>query len=105
MLSHLGLKFADELHAKTLVGKYIGRVEATVPAGATKLQVQNLCFKFANTELSDILEAPDREAIEEVIYTHGGSASDIWIIFGVLFRDAIFTKRGIEVPKPSTKSR
>ena len=103
-LTKSGKEIARRLNAKELADKYVNDIQ--IPDDASKLQIQEACFTFAHLNLMDVIDKNELEVIEGEIYEAGGSKWDIMIVYGVLFRDAVFKSRGIEIPirPPETQS-
>ena len=103
-LTKSGKEIARRLNAKELADKYVSDIQ--IPDDASKLQIQEACLTFAHLNLMDVIDKNELEVIEGEIYEAGGSKWDIMIVYGVLFRDAVFKSRGIEIPvrPPETQS-
>lgn len=93
-----GQDISNELEAPRLVEEYLSNAEDGLPDNANELTIQKHCFKFAKKALLDTVDAKQRARIEKSIYDEGQGDDNILVIFGILFRDAVFRKRGITVP-------
>lgn len=98
-LTNKGLEVARKIDAQTLVDKYIERVHSIISNDAHKLSIQEICFNYARNQFLGIVEAKERQIIWDAIYEEGGNADEVLVIYGVLFRNSIFEKRNIPVPK------
>lgn len=104
-LSQIGRNLSERMKAEVIVKAHLDRVRFRIPEDAHKLQIQDICFNYAlNGEFLSNVSHAERKLIWDFIYETGGNGADILIIYGILFRDAIFEERGIIAPAVSKNS-
>ena len=95
-LTDKGKKVADNLNVQDTVEEVIPTILKLLPNDPTVLDVQNVCFAYA---LDDLLKNADRklkQKIDREIYQDGGNSKNTLMVYGIMFRDAIFIKLSLE---------
>lgn len=99
-LTKIGRDISDRMNASEIFAKYEQRLVALVDQAKVDLEfdIQEASRKVANDELPKLLTEDEMKAAKYEAYDRGLSLQEIWNVFGVLLRDAVFKKRGIPVP-------
>ena len=90
---------ASRMGASDIVKKC--RKHILVPENANKFIIQERCLNFAlNGVFMNTIEDNERDIIQNEVFERAEGMEETLIIFGILFRDAIFKERKLSIPIP-----
>jgi len=95
-LNEKGNDVAVKLDARATVKKLLPKVIDKMPEQPLLMQVQQTCFDYAFNELIDDVDEGQRRRIDRHIYEEGGESKNTLMVYGIMLRDAIFKKLGLE---------
>ena len=91
-LTDYGKKLAGELGVQDTVETMLPKVLKRLPKDPSMMDVQKVCFDYA---LNDLLNDSDndlRHKIERQVYEDKGIYRNTLMVYGIVFRDAVFKK-------------
>ena len=93
-LTGKGKRLAKKLNAKDTVMTMLPNVMKLLPKDPSLMDVQKVCFKYA---LAGLLKDADRDLrhrIDRQVYLDMGNYDNTLMVYGILFRDAVFESPG-----------
>ncbi len=101
-LTDLGSEIAEEIKVREWVSECAERVHDRIESKSA-YDIQELCFQYAKQELTEDLKngmipSINSEYIKTSAYNHGLELKQVLEVFGVMLRDEMLNRLGIEIP-------
>ena len=95
-LSRRGVKVGEKLNAARTAQDLLPKLLKMIAKNPSKQEVQAICMNFAVTKLLNNVDEDVRQNILREIYNDGGNLENTLMVYGIVFRDAVFKKLGME---------
>ena len=95
-LSRRGVKVGEKLNAAKTAQDLLPKLLKMIAKNPSKQEVQAICMNFAVTKLLNNVDEDVRQNILREIYNDGGNLENTLMVYGIVFRDAVFKKLGME---------
>ena len=89
-LTGKGNRLAKKLNAKDTVMTMLPNVMKLLPKDPSLMDVQKVCFNYALTGLLKDADRDLRHKIDRQVYLDMGNYDNTLMVYGILFRDAVF---------------
>lgn len=103
VLNNLGKKITTNLGANRWVPRYAEHLLSLIPANAP-YEIQEFCFEHARRDFLDYIRKNPNEFLNEddlktASYENGVNIHVVYEVIGILLRDEILKKKGLESPE------
>ena len=95
-LTGSGRKLAKQLEVQDTVDKMLPKVQKLLPKNPSMMDIQRVCFDYAFDGLMKDADTDLRHKIDRRAYYDKGNYRNTLMVYGILFRDALFKKLGLE---------
>ena len=95
-LSRRGVGVGKRLDAAKTAQNEMPGLLKRISNDPTNLEVQTICMDYALKELLSNVDEDARRKIHREIYDDGGRPENTLMVYGIIFRDAVFKELGIK---------